>query len=58
MDDLVKRLGFKMIEKHGSWQIQHVDKEGKVLRIQPVLIEETWKMWKLLVDMYTPIKKA
>jgi hypothetical protein len=40
-------LGFRVVELHGSWQIQHLDEEGKVTRVQPCLTKEIWELWLL-----------
>jgi hypothetical protein len=48
-EELVRTLGFKVVESHGAWQLQRVNEEGKVIQVQPVLMPEMYALWCLVV---------
>ena len=41
-------LGFKVHDLgNGSYLIETLDEEGKVIRVKPCLIPELWQLWVL-----------
>lgn len=47
-EEIIRTLGFRIIEKHGIWQLQRLNEEGKVIMVSPVLMPEVWTMWKMI----------
>ena len=48
--DIEQELGFRVVEKNGAWQIQHLDKEGKIKNVAPILYPELWALWQYALD--------
>ena len=48
--EIERELGFRVVKHNGAWQIQHLDKEGNIKSVAPILYPELWDLWQYALD--------
>lgn len=49
MDEIVQKLGFRVIQHGQQWQIQYVE-EGKTVRVVPCAYSAIWALWQAVLE--------